>query len=274
MTRAARIAAATVCCAGLGCGGLIGGSPDGGDAATMMDSSSEGGLDGGSTKCEAPSGVSICGGPNDCGAQCTTCLDGDAGDLNVCGDVNFYFDAGASVVDDPFICPDGAFDACGDEHDAPECMSACTTEDIPKLYLLNGRPDLARYADRSTYTGAPLPPPATTCPTVAQGLLLCGGADAFSPCGSTCKGATEVCTGRSPLHPYSMCVPTEPTSFPCSRGNGGYCDSIRSGFMCLTYEVDSAAQSIADQNSLCVPSSLCQAAASSYPGGAFCTPGN
>ncbi|HEY1959971.1 MAG TPA: hypothetical protein VGH28_30390 [Polyangiaceae bacterium] len=212
--------------------------------------------------------MSICGGPNGCGAQCSTCLGGNTGELSACDDVNFQF-AVPNGAADTFLCPDGALNACGFDQGAPDCWGgACVTEDLPKLYLANGRPDLARYADRSTYTGDPLPPLATSCPPVAQGLTLCGGT-----C-DPCNDSQHVCTGRSPLHPYSMCVPAEPTSFPCARGQNGYCNSIRSGFMCMTYQVDQAAQTIADQNSLCVPSSLCQAAASSYPGGAFCTPGN
>ena len=249
----------------MACGGLFQSS----DAGSEKDAASDGALaaDGGWTMCEAPSGVSICGGPNLCGAQCKVCFKTD-GTLSACGDVNYQF-IDPNPPTDTLLCPDGALNACDWDEYAPECFAgSCVTEDLPKLYLANGRPDLAKYADRSTYTGDPLPTPAS-CPSMPPGLSLCGGA-----CGSVCWGGDERCTGRSPLHPYSMCVPKQPTSFPCARGNNGYCNSVRSGFMCLTYEVDQAAQLLADQNSLCVPSTLCQAAAQSYPGGAFCTAGN
>jgi len=252
----------------IGCGGKVDGTPDGGDGGTT-DGSFDAGLDAaGWTNCEAPSGVSICGGPNDCGSQCKTCVYGDSGLLNACNDVNYQFTVSDGAAD-TFLCPDGAMNACAFDKGAPDCwQGACVTEDLPKLYLLNGRPDLARYSDRASYTGDPIPPPPTSCPSVAQGLELCGGA-----CGP-CQDGTMTCTGRSPLHPYSMCLTSEPESFPCARGSNGYCNSVRPGDMCLTYKVDSAAQSIADQNSLCVPASICQAAAQSYPGGAFCTAGS
>lgn len=43
--------------------------------------------------------------------------------------------------------------------------------------------------------------------------------------------------------------------------------------MCLTFQVDGAVQPMADEFSLCVDGATCQAAAQSYPGGAFCTSG-
>jgi hypothetical protein len=264
-----KTSAAVVLVGVLGCGGRVG-DGDAGDAS--LDHALVDGLnsDGGWTNCAAPSGVSICGGPNDCGSQCSECFPAvqDAGELHVCDDVLFQFAPDASVAADTFLCPDGALNACIYDENSPICwQDACTTEDLPQLWLMNGRADLAKYADRSTYTGAPLPPLPMSCPTVATGMKLCGGA-----CG-TCAD-TDVCTGRSPLHPYSLCVTAEPESFPCVRGTSGSCNALRPGFMCLTYQVDSAAQPIADQGSLCVPALICQAAAQSYPGGAFCTPGS
>jgi hypothetical protein len=253
-----------------GCGGRF---AEDSDAATDSGASDGGVADAGAdvsgwTNCQAPSGVGICGGPNNCGAQCQNCypIFEDAGELRPCDDVNYYFAPDSSV--DTYVCPDGALNACTEDENAPACWDdTCTTADLPKLWLLNGRADLARYADRSSYTGATLPPTPTACPTVSSGLQLCGGA-----CGSC--GATQVCTGRSPSHPYSLCVNAEPDSFPCARGSAGSCNTIHDGYMCLTFQVDTASQSIADQASLCVPSTLCQAAAASYPGGAFCTSGS
>lgn len=252
----------------IGCGGRVDGADASADATGDAPHDVAQG-DSGWTTCESPSGIGICGGPNNCGAQCANCGNVvDASELRACGDVSPDFDVDAGVAWDGYICPDGALNACHGDENAPACWeNACVAADLPRLYLLNGRADLARYADRSTYTGDPLPPPPTTCPSVSAGLQLCGGA-----CGA-CQ-PTKVCTGRSPLHPYSLCVDSEPTSFPCTRGTGGYCDSVRSGFMCLTFKVDSAAQSIADQSSVCVDGATCQAAAQSYPGGAVCTPGS
>jgi len=252
----------------LGCGGRVDGT-DAGDASTDSSVASDTGSDAAWTNCEAPSGVSICGGPHHCGAQCTSCYPAsDAAQLRPCDDVLYQFAPDASVAADTFLCPDGALNACRVDANTPSCwQDVCTTGDLPNLWLLNGRSDLARYADRSTYDGTPLPPSPTSCPSVASGMKLCGGA-----CG-TCAD-TEVCTGRSPLHPYSLCLTAEPQSFPCVRGSSGSCNALRPGYMCLTYQVDNAAQSIADQGSLCVPGSICLAAAQSYPGGAFCTPGS
>lgn len=254
------------------CGGSIQSSGDGGDAGGMTDSPLDGLSDGGGwTKCAAPDGVSICGGPNGCGPQCQKCADlPDAGiDIGVCEDNGAYIVDYPDRAADTYLCPDGAFNACDNDSNAPGCWeNTCSTQDLPQLYLMNGRPDLAKYADRSTYTGNPLPTP-TTCPTIS-GLTLCGGV-----CGaSTCSDSAHVCTGRSPLHPYSLCLPAEPQSFPCARGSNGSCNSVHPGFMCLTYQVDSAAQPIADQGSICVDGNICQAAAASYPGGAFCTTGS
>jgi hypothetical protein len=248
------------------CGGRLDQTPDASDGAADVVSINDAGTESG-TKCEAPSGVSICGGPNDCGADCQTCIGGDAS-VRACGDVNYDFDAGGSTIDS-YVCPDGAMDACIDQSGLPECLDTCVTMDLPELYLMNGRPDLARYSDRASFTGDPIPAPPTSCPSVSSGLELCGGA-----CGA-CTLSTDVCTGRSPLHAISLCVPAEPTSFPCVRGSGSQsCSDIRSGYMCLTYTVDAQAQPIADQNSLCVPSATCEAAAQSYPGGAACTAGS
>jgi hypothetical protein len=249
------------------CGGKVdtgADASDGGDAGLDV---AQG--DGGWTMCEAPSGIGVCGGPNDCGAQCTFCGSVvDASELRACSDVP-DFDPDAGKAWDGYVCPDGALNACSGDNGAPDCWdNHCVGDDLPKLYLLNGRPDLARYADRSTYTGDPLPPPPTSCPAVSSGLELCGGA-----CGP-CQDGTKTCTGRSPLHPYSLCVESEPVSFPCSRGSVGYCNQVRAGFMCLTFKVDDAAQTMADTFSLCVDGTTCQAAAQSYPGGAFCTPGS
>lgn len=137
----------------------------------------------------------------------------------------------------------------------------CAGPEYGVLLSLNGKTDWIRYADRSTYLGAPLPEP-TTCPSI-PGMNLCGGS-----CGS-CP-ADYVCVGRSPLHPYSLCVNAagKPNVLSnCERKFG--CDA---GRKCLTFKVDGAAQPIADAHGVCVDAAICDAAATSYPGGAFCGP--
>jgi hypothetical protein len=72
----------------------------------------------------------------------------------------------------------------------------CGGQEYGWLLAQSGHADMVRYADRSAYTNEALPEPAT-CPSF-PGLPLCGGA-----CGSC---ATGTCMGRSPRHPYSLCV--------------------------------------------------------------------
>ena len=80
-------------------------TPDASDGAADVVALNDAGTESG-TKCEAPSGVSICGGPHDCGAECQTCTGGDAS-VRAGGDVNYDFDAGGSTLDS-YVCPDGA----------------------------------------------------------------------------------------------------------------------------------------------------------------------
>ena len=252
------------------CGGAVSGAPDGsadGGAETKTDSGTS---DGGWTKCKAPSGVSVCGGPEQCGATCANCVDGHPGDvgLRIClsGPLS-----GGGTGDQ---CPDGALLAERTESLAPSPdvgFMGCVNEDLGKLYALNGRPDLVRYSDRGTYSGEPIPPPPATCPQV-PGLNLCGGA-----CGACPDPANQICMGRSPLHPYSLCVNkfgkvNTPTS--CSMGNGNLCNYLGAGLKCLTFKVDAPSQSLADLNGMCVSPAICDAAAKGYPGGAFCTTGS
>jgi hypothetical protein len=150
-------------------------------------------------------------------------------------------------------------------------IMGCTDMGYAEMYALNGRSDLARYADRSAYTNAPLPTP-SDCPSIA-GLTLCGGA-----CGDCATG--YICVGRSPLHPYSLCVndftthpapPNVPTF--CLRSDTNDCEDVNNpgALRCLTFKVDDASQPVADANSFCVDTAVCNAAAAAYPGGAYCT---
>jgi hypothetical protein len=162
-------------------------------------------------------------------------------------------------------CPDGhvcALPSARYQQPLPDgfVLFECVVPEVAQMYALNGRKDLALYADRSTYTDAPLPPPPETCPRF-PGLRLCGGA-----CGG-CE-PDEVCMGRSPLHPYSLCVRAKGE---CIRGNPGGVD-MGIKYRCLTFKADDDAQPTADRWSVLAREEQCLAAAKYYPGGAFCGP--
>ncbi len=250
----------------LGCGGaVVGGQSDGGAGeSSTVDTTSPPGW----TDCSAPSGAKVCGGPHQCGADCTDCgatLHPD--DLRAC------FAAGGGRVpsgEGADLCPDGSVNVfAGLQYYAPNDIgNGCGVPDLAELFARNGHPEMARYADRATYKRLPLPPAPTACPTAPSGLQYCGGACGECP-------ADQVCTGRSPMHPISICLnrgstsfPTKGTGAPCSRGNSGLCGAR----LCLTFNVDSAAQQTADVYSWCVDAKICQAAASSNYG-VTCTTG-
>lgn len=80
-----------------------------------------------------------------------------------------------------------------------------------------------------------------------------------------------VCVGRSPLHPYSVCVNEKGAT--CQRDVLPSCMDLFADRRCLTFKVDEPSQPVADAHSLCVDRAICDAAAQAYPGGAFCTGG-
>ena len=265
------------------CGGQVTTSDGGGDAGAEHDD-----FDGTVTACSAGAAM-LCGAA--CGNTCpykqsdgTGCMqpgDNDGSALSLC-----------NTLDGGIIFSTVSCNECLDGHactvttsEVPVTATAsdlfaqmvCDDVRFAEMFALNGRLDLARYPDRSAYTGDPLPPPPTACPSV-PGIQLCGGA-----CGECAAG--YVCIGRSPEHPYSLCVndwTKQIPSFPqpvCIRDagtiDGGFVGSCYDGndkFRCLTFKVDDASQPIADQFSLCVDKSICLAAAAGYPGGAFCSP--
>ena len=247
------------------------GNPDG-SADAGAEAKTDGlASDAGWTKCKAPSGVSVCGGAEQCGADCPQCVDGKPGDVGLRMCLSGPFSGGNW---DARQCLDGALLVEASESLAPSTdviFLHCVNEDLGKLYALNGRPDLVRYSDRGTYSGEPIPPPPATCPQV-PGLNLCGGA-----CGACPDPTNQLCVGRSPLHPYSLCVNKfgkVNTPAPCKMGNGNVCNQFGAGLKCLTFKVDTASQSIADLNGMCVSPAICDAATKGYPGGASCTTGS
>jgi hypothetical protein len=171
------LALAPLVALGVGCGGAVASSADGGGAD---DSATDGTLppiDGSSTTCVAPSGDSVCGGPNHCassGPTCSECAMANLlrgpDDLSVC----------APQFSPQFIgCDDGeVMIAIPATSALPNGTLFCAPFDYGALYAANGWSKAVRYADYDLYNGAPLPTPAS-CPSV-RGLTLCG-APADSP---------------------------------------------------------------------------------------------
>lgn len=242
------------------CGGTLTVAADGGDGGD-----SALGEDAGYTRCASPHGAKLCGGPAGCECPLQYCgadaAYGPSSEVRVCG-------LGGPNGDDwSFLecraCVDGNLCFRTDARWASTTLE-CGSPEFGVLLDMYGHRDWVRYADNSTYTGEPLPEPAS-CPAI-PGLQLCGGA-----CGSCPTG--YVCVGRSPRHPYSLCVnkggiPNRPSR--CTRGQP--CLGVQGELRCLTYKVDDAAQHFADELSVCVDTAVCAAAASAYPGGAFCGP--
>ena len=113
------------------------------------------------------------------------------------------------------------------------------------------------YADTGKWTGEPLPLP-TACPEVPE-VDLCGG-----NCGGCPAG--QLCTGRSPLHPWSFCI--SETAGNCTPVNRDFQCEVGEG--CFTYTVQPEQQPIADGVGICLPTARCNAAAAGLPGGGKC----
>jgi len=123
--------------------------------------------------------------------------------------------------------------------------------------------DVLRYCDWNPWTGDPLPLP-TTCPTFST-FAICGGV-----CG-TCNNGDE-CRGRSPQHPYGLCLPSPPIycRAQCPAGDMGCVLPCPAGMSCAQY-IDSTdgGEAEAEYQQFCIPSSSC-AELGQYPGGAEC----
>lgn len=246
--------------ASVGCGGIasVPGQPGagggGGQAGLDAGPDADSGADAGWTQCSAPDGLGLCKGAYNC----------PAGEHCHCKGAD---DAGPGVCERWFVPPDRHryFDSCGTCPDGDICAAwlggdtfFCAPYEAGVLYAKNGAPDRVRYADFGSWTGDPLPLP-TGCPDL--GFPICGG-----NCGACPSG---VCTGRSPLHPYGLCVPVDPPgSHPGGSCGGGSCPS---GWGCFTYKVQAEAQKVADENGFCLPASYCKSAAASLPGGGKCS---
>jgi hypothetical protein len=262
MSRAARwLAAAAMVLAG-GCGSVDVQTPAGGAGGSASPASSTsagaagaGGADAGWTACESPAGFEVCGAslencpPDEPG--CRVCTDPSL-PISVCGNDAFY--AWGQPVQS---CP-GAKDSgvCLNTNGPETGYPIGVPWDIGALYGANGFGTWVRYEDWGLWTGDPLPEPAV-CPNL-PGINICGG-----HCGG-CPPDTY-CTGRSPLHPYGICVPTKLVvcgvgSLPCGAGLG-----------CFVYKVQPEAQAYADEWGICFPQATCENMAANLPGGGTCT---
>lgn len=205
--------------------------------------------------CVSPSGYRVCNGPN-------ACPDDQACD---CNQKHFTSEPALSYCistwSQVFACDEGCADGqvCAVTTLFPDSgrVYFCVPEELGHLFETNGGIDRLRYADWSDWTSAPLPTP-PACPTV-PGVSLCGGA-----C-PTC-GLGKFCTGRSPLHPYSICIP-EKNAY-CTKASPG----CPVGQSCFLFSVQADAQSLADAAGYCMPTAECKAAQGGYPGGATCLP--
>lgn len=265
--------AVALACAVAACGGTMATQADGGgaefaepDSASIVDGGEEGA--GGWTQCSAPGDVKICGG------QGTACW-GNVAACN-CPPFTDEANAGESIASNDlatctsspglgYDCPDGtvmvAVPASTADPDPDLAAYQCVPEDVGILYAKNGWSRAVRYADYSLYTGDSVPRPPTSCPSI-PGLTLCGGA-----CGSCPSG--QVCTGRSPLHPYSFCVPHYKGNTDQIKANGSKYAACGQGYGCFAFTVQARAQSLAYLDTDCIPADMC-AAAKNLPGGAQC----
>ena len=244
------------------CGGQVGVPGTGGGAAggAAGSSGSGGGTDAGAgtdagwTDCSAPD-WSGCNTP-DCPDQrtgCTVCFDYTDHLMSSCAE-------SLQHVDFSDIPPDGRIFLS----DQPAFTTApLYLEGVPYnagiLVAKHGQADRLGYADRGVWTGDPLPMP-KTCPSIPD-VPTCGGYCGGCPLG-------QVCTGRSPLHPYGICIPHDAGVCSHVTGiNGSKCSSSEG---CFIFKVEAAHQTVADATGFCVPLKECQAMAANLPGGGFC----
>ncbi len=228
-------------------GGGPGGSGQGAQTGSSI-TGGFGGAGGGSqwTNCTSPDGFAICGGPAHCGVGgiCLGCSDekmAEKGEVTACFTqawANQQNYISCYLCDDGNLCPRYSYK--GGYNCGPFSMGV--------LFAKAGAADRVRYADFGLWTGKPIPEP-DSCPKL--GIALCGG-----KCGGCPTG--KICTGRSPLHPYSVCIPDYVK--PCI----GWCNS---GYSCFSYLVEPESQAVADENGYCLEINECQALAAKLPGG-------
>jgi hypothetical protein len=240
-----------------GCGGSVSSGAPAADAGDDASTESDVGTEAMATQCQSPDGFAVCGGTSACP------------DTATCGCVPRFCDAGAGLCANDaavawnapycFLCADG--DVCVLESSTcgaviPTDLGDCYPYEVGALFAQNGASDQVWYTDYSSWTGEALPDP-ETCPTFGT----------FRICGGNCGGCNsgEVCTGRSPLHPYGVCIATSAQG--CSTQGTTPCTV---GSSCFRYTVQPAAQVGANGHGVCLPTNECQDMAANLPGGGTC----
>lgn len=240
----------------LACGGeaVVTDAGDSGPDGTAFDGGTPD--DAGFTACSTPEGLAICGTATPCAVlgspPCQACTFPEAG-VSICTDtvVNGFHGSCAA-------CGDGL--VCIDQSGGTVANEGLVCVDY-NLGVLIAKYDaaLVHYADLGDWTGDPLPKPAT-CPGVS-GFTLCGG-----NCGGCSAG--EVCTGRSPLHPYGFCF--DALGERCTADKSVPCDADAGPQSCFVFNVQPDAQPIANDYGKCMSPAMCQAIATGLPGGGTC----
>lgn len=115
------------------------------------------------------------------------------------------------------------------------------------------------YADRGLWTGAALPTP-ISCPPPSAGVQLCGGGCGGCP-------SDQLCTGRSPKHPWGICVDID--AFICAVGNTTN-KRCASGEGCFSFVVEPEHQAFANETGFCMSKAVCTETADVIPGGGLC----
>jgi hypothetical protein len=239
------------------CGGSVGSGTSDASIADGSNDDSGGDGDAALSPCESTMGLALCGGSLDCP------------NTAACNCAPRFCDAGAAIcLNDAavglhaptcFLCPDG--DVCVEEEplcgvDSSVALGSCYPFELGALFAQDGASEQVHYADYASWTGASLPEP-ETCPTF----------NTFSICGAHCGGCNsgDVCTGRSPLHPYGVCLPTSSTE--CSTTGTAACEA---GSSCFRFTVQTSAQGGADAHGVCLSTDQCQDMAANLPGGGSC----
>ncbi len=234
--------------------GLIAGEP----AAP----SAEGGADDGATLaaliadagiCASPSGIAVCGGPHHCfpdgGALCEECS------LESSEMFTDAYSLGLCLTQKISGLPGECWDDCVYVQLIDPRVLASVPFEVGPLFAANGGGDRVRYADYSPWTGDALPP--------IPSCVIQGGAQG---CGGSCPACApdRTCTGRSPLHPIGLCVPT--IGHGCSSK-----EACPSGQACFAWKTDADAQAdVGFDYAFCLPTQECESAAK-MPGGGYCT---
>ncbi len=217
--------------------------------------------------CATANAVRLCGGSKACawlgpptcpGTGCTAALD-----------VNAFTPSGAGVcwadVDDAaarqcVACRDG--DVCVQRYDD---QLVCVAEEVCAGLWDLGATTVCRYADKVRYDRRPLPS-ATGCPSTGQ-IHFCGGG--CPPCPGTMG-----CTGRSPDHPFGLCVPMtaqgEFQGVACSNTAAECHPGQFNDTACGVFSVPTVDDSAARRYGVCLDRKGCLIIRDALPGGFRC----